>query len=154
MNGASTARDLFARPTLEIAERLLGWRLVRVDADGTARVGRIVELEAYIGEHDRASHARFGRTDRNRVMYGPPGRAYVYLVYGMHDCLNIVTEPEGSPAALLVRAVDPLDGVAAMRDARERRLRTRSRRAFTTTCSSRWATSTALRCAPSATLAR
>ncbi|HET7472243.1 MAG TPA: DNA-3-methyladenine glycosylase [Candidatus Limnocylindrales bacterium] len=131
MNGASTARDLFARPTLEIAERLLGWRLVRVDADGTARVGRIVELEAYIGEHDRASHARFGRTDRNRVMYGPPGRAYVYLVYGMHDCLNIVTEPEGSPAALLVRAVDPLDGVAAMRDARERRLRTRSRRAGT-----------------------
>jgi DNA-3-methyladenine glycosylase len=74
-----------------------------------------VELEAYIGEEDRASHARFGRTARNAVMYGPPGVAYVYLVYGMYDCLNIVTEEAGRPAALLVRAVEPLEGADAMR---------------------------------------
>jgi DNA-3-methyladenine glycosylase len=85
------------------------------------RVGRIVEVEAYIGEEDRASHARFGPTDRNRVMYGPAGVAYVYLVYGMHHCLNVVTEPAGRPAALLVRAVEPLDGLDAMRAAREAR---------------------------------
>lgn len=72
-------------------------------------------MEAYIGEDDRASHARFGRTSRNDVMYGTPGRAYVYLVYGMHDCLNVVTEPSGSPAALLIRAVEPMEGIDAMR---------------------------------------
>ena len=82
------------------------------------RVARIVEVEAYIGEDDQASHARFGPTGRNQVMYGPPGVAYVYLVYGMYDCLNIVTEAAGRPAALLVRSVEPLDGIAAMRRAR------------------------------------
>ena len=74
-----------------------------------------MELEAYIGREDLASHARFGETARNRVMFGPPGRAYVYLVYGMYDCLNVVTEPAGTPAALLIRAIEPLEGIEAMR---------------------------------------
>jgi DNA-3-methyladenine glycosylase len=77
--------------------------------------GRIVEVEAYDGESDRASHARFGRTDRNAVMYGEPGLAYLYLVYGMHTCLNVVTEPVGRPAAVLVRAVEVLAGETAAR---------------------------------------
>jgi DNA-3-methyladenine glycosylase len=93
-------------------------------------MGRIVELEAYIGEEDRASHARFGPTARNAVMHGPAGIAYVYLVYGMYDCLNIVTEPAGRPAALLVRAVEPLEGIDAMRTARLDRWRAR-RKTFT-----------------------
>ncbi len=81
----------------------------------TRRVGRIVEVEAYVGGDDRASHARMGPTTRNGVMFGPPGIAYVYLVYGMHHCLNVVTGAAPFPAALLVRAVEPLEGVDAMR---------------------------------------
>jgi len=94
-------------------------------------VARIVEVEAYIGEDDRASHARFGRTARNAVMYGPAGIAYVYLVYGMHDCLNIVSDAVGRPAALLVRAVEPLEGLDAMRAARAERTVLRRRTART-----------------------
>jgi DNA-3-methyladenine glycosylase len=109
--------ERLARPTLDAARALIGARLVRVDGEGR-RVGRIVEVEAYIGEDDRASHARFGETDRNRVMFGQPGVAYVYLVYGMYDCLNVVTEPASRPAALLVRAVEPLEGIERMRAAR------------------------------------
>ena len=85
-----------------------------------------MEVEAYIGEDDLASHARFGRTKRNAVMFGPPGIAYVYLVYGMHECLNVVTEPDGQPAAVLIRAVEPLTGEAAMRAARIQRATRRS----------------------------
>ncbi|HET9456832.1 MAG TPA: DNA-3-methyladenine glycosylase [Candidatus Limnocylindrales bacterium] len=130
----SDLRELLGRPTLEAARGLLGARLIREGPTGgqepiERREGRIVELEAYIGEDDRASHARFGRTARNAVMYGPPGVAYVYLVYGMYDCLNIVTEPAGRPAALLVRAVEPLAGVDAMRAARLERWATRRRSA-------------------------
>jgi len=116
------ARDDLALPSLEAARRLLGARLVRDDRSGR-RVGRIVELEAYIGTDDRASHARFGRTARNAVMFGRPGIAYVYLVYGMHHCLNVVSEPEGRAAALLVRRVVPLEGAHLMREARVARLR-------------------------------
>jgi DNA-3-methyladenine glycosylase len=93
------------------------------------RAARIVELEAYIGEEDQASHARFGRTARNAVMYGPAGIAYVYLVYGMHDCLNIVSESVGRPAALLVRAGEPVTGIDALRMARAERAVTRRRAA-------------------------
>ena len=84
-------------------------------------------MEAYIGEDDRASHARFGRTARNEVMYAGPGLAYVYLVYGMYHCLNVVTEPAGRPAAVLIRAVEPLAGFDAMRRARVAHIR-RSRK--------------------------
>ncbi len=126
MSGLPDPRAILDRPTLEVGRALLGWRLVRDDAAGR-RVGRIVELEAYIGEEDRASHARSGRTARNEMMYGLPGRAYVYLVYGMHDCLNIVTEPAGSPAALLVRAIEPLVGIERMRASHAERTSTRRR---------------------------
>lgn len=112
-------REVLAEATLEAGRQLLGARLVR-DQAGGVRVGRIVEVEAYVGPEDLASHARFGRTNRNAVMFGPPGRAYVYLVYGMYECLNVVTEEEGRPAALLVRAVEPMEGAALMRDARLR----------------------------------
>jgi DNA-3-methyladenine glycosylase len=112
-------RDLLALETQEAARRLLGARLTK-GGGPEARVGRIVEVEAYIGHDDLASHARFGRTKRNSVMFGPPGAAYVYLVYGMYHCLNVVTEPEGRAAALLVRAVEPTCGQDHMRAARLR----------------------------------
>lgn len=99
------------------ARGLLGARLVRTDAAGE-RVGRIVEVEAYAGPEDRASHARFGATRRTGSMFGPAGSAYVYGIYGMHACLNVVTGPEGTPAAVLLRAVEPLAGTDRMRAAR------------------------------------
>ena len=104
---------------------MIGSRLVRDDATGR-RVGRIVEVEAYVGPDDRASHARFGETARNRIMFGQAGRAYVYLVYGMYDCLNVVTETDGVPAAVLVRAIEPLEGIETMRV--DRVLRSTARR--------------------------
>jgi DNA-3-methyladenine glycosylase len=114
-------RDTLAGETIAAAQSLLGARLVRDPAGGAGerRVGRIVEVEAYAGLEDRASHARMGLTPRNGIMFGAPGVAYVYLVYGMHHCLNVVTGAAGYPAALLVRAVEPVAGVATMRAARE-----------------------------------
>jgi DNA-3-methyladenine glycosylase len=117
---ARLRREFFARDTLAVARELLGQRLVRI-LEGQRLSGRIVEVEAYIGEKDQASHARFGRTGRNAPMYGPPGHAYVYFVYGMHYCLNVVTEQKGFPAAVLIRALEPLEGIEAMRARRSGR---------------------------------
>jgi DNA-3-methyladenine glycosylase len=102
------------------ARGLLGTRLVRTTA-GVSRIGLIVDVEAYGGPEDRASHARFGRTRRTASMFGRSGLAYVYRVYGMHTCLNVVTGPEGAATAVLLRAVHPLAGLAEMREARLRR---------------------------------
>ncbi len=110
-------RAILAGPVPDVARALLGTRLVREDVTGR-RVARIVEVEAYGGPEDRASHARFASTGRNRVMAGQPGIAYVYLVYGMYDCLNVVTGPPGAASAVLLRAAEPLDGVEAMRAGR------------------------------------
>ena len=106
-------RSFFARDTLTVAREILGQTLVA--AGNNERVaGTIVEVEAYIGEGDQASHARSGQTDRNRTMYGLAGCAYVYFIYGMHYCFNVVTEMEGFPAAVLVRALEPVEGIEAM----------------------------------------
>ena len=106
----------FARDAREVAQDLLGAVLVRHDPDGGYRWGRITETEAYLGEHDQASHARFGRTKRTEVMYGAPGRSYVYLIYGMYHMLNVVAAPVGDPQAVLVRAVAPLGGIDGKTD--------------------------------------
>jgi DNA-3-methyladenine glycosylase len=110
-------RAILEGPVAAAARALLGALLVRDDGTGR-RVARIVETEAYDGPQDRASHARAGRTARTAVMFGPPGHAYVYLVYGMHHCLNVVCGPEGSASAVLIRAVEPIAGVEMMRAAR------------------------------------
>lgn len=102
--------EWFARDTLEVAAELLGKLLVRTLPDGRVRWGRLVEVEAYLGPDDLAAHSARGLTPRTRVMYGPPGHAYVYLIYGVWHCLNFVTRPEGVPQAILVRALEPGPG--------------------------------------------
>jgi len=102
-------RTFYSRPTLEVAADLIGAVLVDERTENV-RTLRIVEVEAYIGEDDPACHAARGKTKRNEVMYGPPGHAYIYFIYGMYHCLNIVTEQEGFPAAVLIRAAEPLSG--------------------------------------------
>src|ERR1700720_979635 len=100
-------RDFYARATLKVARELIGMHLVH-DEGGTRRVGRIVETEAYCGPEDLAAHSACGRTPRTSVMYGPPGHAYIYLIYGVWNCLNVVTAAQGKPHAVLLRALAPL----------------------------------------------
>lgn len=109
----------YDRPTLDVAADLIGKVLVHTSR-GRRTSGVIVEVEAYIGESDPACHAAPGPTKRNAPLYGPPGRAYVYLNYGMHYLVNAVTEREGFPAAVLIRALEPLEGIPAMRRRRGR----------------------------------
>lgn len=111
-------RSFYRRPTLDVAYDLLGKVLVHTGTTGLV-TGVIAEVEAYIGEDDPACHAAPGLTDRNLPLYGPPGHAYVYLNYGMHYLLNAVTEPVGCPAAVLIRALQPLDGLPLMRRRRK-----------------------------------
>jgi DNA-3-methyladenine glycosylase len=107
-SGLRLPRAFYARDTRRVARELLGKALVHVDG-GVRRAARIVETEAYHGPLDQASHARFGRTPRAAIMFGPPGYAYVYLVYGRSHCMNVVTGAEGFPSAVLVRAGEPLE---------------------------------------------
>jgi DNA-3-methyladenine glycosylase len=113
------SRAFYARPTLDVARDLIGKVLVH-ERGNVLTSGVIVETEAYIGESDPACHAAPGPTVRNAPLYGPPGFAYVYLNYGIHYLVNAVTEPEGSPAAVLIRALEPLDGEGMMRRRRAR----------------------------------
>jgi DNA-3-methyladenine glycosylase len=113
------ARNFYGQPTVQAAQMLLGKYLVRVHPDGVT-TGMILETEAYVGLEDKASHASRGRTPRNAVMFGPAGFAYVYVIYGMHHCLNAVTEQEGYPAAILIRAVQPCEGLELMRARRRK----------------------------------
>lgn len=108
----------FKRPTLEVAEDLLGKYLV-VKRRGKILAGKIVETEAYIGEDDLACHASKGRTNRSEILYQKAGTIYVYLVYGMYYCFNIVTEQEHFPSAVLIRAVEPADGIETMKKLRK-----------------------------------
>jgi hypothetical protein len=111
--GGSLPASFYARDAVTVARELLGTVLVRALADGTVLAGTIVETEAY-REDDPASHSHRGPTARAEVMFGPPGRAYVYFIYGMYDCFNVVCEPVGAGAAVLVRAIHPTAGLRAM----------------------------------------
>ena len=123
-------RSFYARPTIEVLRDLIGHVLVHVEpapgesghhrASARRTSGVIVEAEAYIGESDAACHAAPGPTPRNAPLYGPPGFAYVYLNYGLHEMMNAVTEPAGRPAAILIRALAPLEGLDRMRRRRAR----------------------------------
>ena len=113
-------RTFYSRPTLVVARELIGARLVRI-LDGQKLVGLITEAEAYISQKDLACHAKAGLTPRTAVMFGEPGHAYVYFTYGNHWMLNVVTERAGFPAAVLIRAIQPLEGLEVMLERRNGR---------------------------------
>lgn len=105
-------RKFFDRDTIEVAKDMLGKYLIHI-IDGTEYIGKIVEVEAYLGPHDLAAHSTRGNTPRTKIMFGPPGYAYVYLIYGMYHCMNVVTEKEGNGAAILIRAIEPIKNISA-----------------------------------------
>ena len=112
---ARLSREFYDQDTVEAARKLLGMYLVR-RLDGETLAGRITETEAYVGRCDKACHAyQYRRTERTDVLFMPPGHAYIYLIYGMHHCLNLVTEPEGEPAAVLIRGIEPAAGLDTIR---------------------------------------
>ncbi|MDR9468859.1 DNA-3-methyladenine glycosylase [Marinospirillum sp.] len=118
MHFPALQRDFYARPSLEVAQDLLGCLLVRQLDSGQTLAARIVDLEAYIGQEDTACHASKGRTPRTEVMFGEPGHAYVYLIYGLHHLLNLVTEEAGQPCGLMLRALEPVHNCEVMREIR------------------------------------
>lgn len=110
MSGSKLPRSFYARNTLRVARGLIGMHVVHMGS-GRRQVGRIVETEAYQGPKDLAAHSARGRTARTEVMFGPPGHAYVYLIYGFWNCLNVVTAAEGTPHAVLIRGLEPVHGI-------------------------------------------
>jgi DNA-3-methyladenine glycosylase len=115
--GVKLPQSFYEQKTVDVAKQLLGKYLVRKHAEGDT-IGRIVETEAYIGPQDLACHAAKGRTARTEVMFGPAGHAYVYFIYGFYNMLNLVTEKRDYPAAVLIRAVEPVDGIDVMKSRR------------------------------------
>jgi DNA-3-methyladenine glycosylase len=113
--GRILRRGFYNRPAIEVARDLLGRNVVHGET-----AGRIVETEAYLGVNDLAAHSARGLTPRTRVIFGPPGHAYVYFIYGMHECLNLVAEPEGQAGCVLIRALEPVAGLDVMRARRGR----------------------------------
>lgn len=105
-------RTFYERDTIVVAKELLGKYLVH-QYSGIKYIAKIVEVEAYLGSHDLACHSSKGLTNRTKTMFGPPGHAYVYMIYGMYFCMNVVTEPEGIGSAVLIRAVEPIKNIAA-----------------------------------------
>ena len=124
MPASPLPQSFYNRPTLTVARELLGATLVR-EENGLRVAGMIIETEAYVGESDLGCHAKAGKTPRTAIMYGSPGRAYVYFTYGMHWLLNAVTEAEGFPAAVLIRAIRPLEGLEQIAARRGRQPRAR-----------------------------
>lgn len=105
-------RAFYNQDTVHVAQALLGNYLVH-HISGVEKIGKIVEVEAYLGPHDLAAHSAKGLTERTKVMFGPPGHAYVYMIYGMYYCMNVVTEPEGHASAVLIRAIEPIQHIDA-----------------------------------------